>query len=364
MSTETIQRPIRKEKNIEFFKPTLSREDLKGVLECLVEEHLSTGEIVERFEKTFCHTFKIKYAISSNSLTSAYHLALLALGVKAGDSVLLSSYSPISALDAIFLIQAKPVIVDLKRNSFHPCPEEFLRKKNESGAKFALFDHSFGSLIRITDYSIEGLEVIEDFTEAIGATSETITVGKQTKIAICGLSAENIITTGNGAMIITAESQLANVVKSYKSGTSAKRNFGEPKYDYNLVDYQAALGIEQLSKLGVILERKKKIASAYLQAVQNSRLETFFQNPNEDTFQRFPIVVSGQNYEEIQRYFKSIHIGTQRTVEEPLHRVLEENHLEYPNAERLFQRGHCIPIYPNLTKDNVQRIATAIRRIY
>ncbi len=84
MSTETIQRPVRKEKDIEFFKPTLSREDLKGVLECLVDEHLSNGEIVERFEKTFCHTFKIKHAISSNSLTSAYHLALLALGVKAG----------------------------------------------------------------------------------------------------------------------------------------------------------------------------------------------------------------------------------------------------------------------------------------
>ncbi len=137
-----------------------------------------------------------------------------------------------------------------------------------------------------------------------------------------------------------------------------------PKFDYNLVDYQAALGIEQLSKLGVILERKKKIATAYLQAVQNSRLETYFESPQEDTFQRFPILVSGQGYEEILRYFKSIHIGTQRTTDEPLHRVLEENPLEYPNAERLFQRGHCIPIYPNLTKDNVQRIATAIRRIY
>lgn len=122
MSTETIQRPIRKEKDIEFFKPTLSREDLKGVLECLVDEHLSTGEIVERFEKTFCHTFKIKHAISSNSLTSAYHLALLALGVKAGDSVLLSSYAPISALDAIFLLSSKTSACGFKTKLFSSMP--------------------------------------------------------------------------------------------------------------------------------------------------------------------------------------------------------------------------------------------------
>lgn len=364
MSAETIQRPIRKEKEIEFFKPTLSREDLKGVLECLVDEHLASGQIVERFEKTFCHTFKTKYSVSTNSLTSAYHIVLLALGVKAGDPVLLSSFSPVSALDAIFLIQAKPVLVDLKKNSFHPDPEEFLKKKNESDAKFAIFHHNFGSLLNLGDYQTEGLEVIEDFSEAIGATSDSILVGRQSKVSICGLSAENMITTGNGAMILTGDLSLSNVLKSWKSGPSSKRNLGEPKFDYSLVDYQAALGIEQLSKLGVILERKKKIATAYMQAVQNSRLETYFQNPAEDTFQRFPILVSGQGYEEILRYFKSIHIGTQRTIEEPLHRVLEENPSEYPNAERLFQRGHCIPIYPNLTKDNVQRIATAIRRIY
>lgn len=364
MSAETIQRPIRKEKEIEFYKPTLSREDLKGVLECLVDEHLASGQIVERFEKTFCHTFKTKYSVSTNSLTSAYHLVLLALGVKAGDSVLLSSFAPISALDAIFLIQAKPVLVDLKKNSFHPDPEEFLKKKTEFDIKYAIFHHNFGCLVNLSQYQTEGMDVIEDFTEAIGASSETILVGRQSKVSICGLSAENMITTGNGAMILTQDQTVCQSIKSWKTGASNKRNPGEPKFDYNLVDYQAALGIEQLSKLGVILERKKKIATAYLQAVQNSRLETYFESPQEDTFQRFPILVSGQGYEEILRYFKSIHIGTQRTTDEPLHRVLEENPLEYPNAERLFQRGHCIPIYPNLTKDNVQRIATAIRRIY
>ncbi|TGN19011.1 DegT/DnrJ/EryC1/StrS family aminotransferase [Leptospira idonii] len=364
MSTDTIQRPLKKQKEIEFHKPTLSREDLKGVLECLVDEHLSTGEIVERFEKSFCHTFKYKHSISCNSLTSAYHLTLLGLGVGEGDSVILSSFAPVAALDAIFLIKAKPVLVDLAKNSFFPDAEEFRKKREAHNPKVAVFDHSFGSLINIADYELGETIAIEDYSEVIGATSEKITVGRQSKVSICGLTAENMITTGNGAMITTNDSSLATALRSLKSDRSSKRVLGEPKFDYSLIDYQAALGIEQLSKLGVILERKKKIAQAYLQAVQNSRLETYFAQPNEDTFHRFPIVVSTQGYEEVERYFKSIHIGTQRTITEPLHNILEENKLDYPNAERLYQRGHCIPVYPNLTKDNVQRIATAIRRIY
>jgi perosamine synthetase len=364
MTAEILQRPLKKQKEIEFHKPTLSREDLKGVLECLVDEHLSSGEIVERFEKSFCHTFKFKQSISANSLTSAYHLALLALGVGPGDSVLLSSFSPIAALDAIFLLKAKPVLVDLGRNSFHPDIDEFKRKRVESNAKVAIFDHTFGSLINISKYELGETLALEDYSEAIGATSELIPVSKQSVVSICGLSSENMITTGNGAMITTSDSQFGNQIRSLKSGVTSKRNLGEPKFDYSLIDYQAALGIEQLSKLGVILERQKKIALAYLQAVQNSRLETYFSNPTEDTFHRFPILVTNQGYDEVQRYFKSIHIGTKRTIDEPLHNVLEENKLDYPNAERLFQRGHCIPVYPNLTKDNVQRIATAIRRIY
>jgi len=364
MNAEILQRPIKKQKEIEFHKPTLSREDLKGVLECLVDEHLSSGEIVERFEKSFCHTFKFKHAISANSLTSAYHLSLLGLGVKEGDSVILSSYSPIAALDAIFLIKAKPVLVDLGKHSFHPDIAEFNRKRSESNAKVAIFDHTFGSLIQINKYELGETSAIEDYSEAIGANSELIPVSRQSVISICGLNSENMITTGNGAMITSNDTNLSNVVRSLKTGKSSKRLFGEPKFDYSLIDYQAALGIEQLSKLGVILERQKKIAMAYMQAVQNSRLETYFSNPTEDTFHRFPIVVSNQGFEEVERYFKSIHIGTKRTIPEPLHSVLEENKLEYPNAERLYQRGHCIPVYPNLTKDNVQRIATAIRRIY
>ncbi len=365
MATDLLERTKKKNITIEYSKPTLSREDIKGVLECLVDDNLSTGLMVEKFEKLFSTTFRFKYTLSMNSLTSAYHCAFQALDVREGDSVILSDIAPIQALDAIYLIKAKPVLVDISKNSFHMDKELFQAALNSQQPKAIVLDHTFGCLLNANDYNIpENVPIIEDFSEAIGANSESISVGKQGKISICSLQVESIITTGNGAMIVTSDPIINQKLRSMVSGRSKTTIIEQAKYDYNLIDYQAALGIEQLSKIGVLLERKKKIAQSYLQAISSSRIETYFKNPVEDNFNRFPIVVSSGTYEETKRYFDSIHIGTTRIIEEPLHSILDFNRADFPNSERIFQKGHCIPIYPNLTKDNVQRIATAIRRIY
>jgi perosamine synthetase len=365
MAADLLERTQKKNIAIEYLKPTLSKEDIKGVLECLVDDNLSTGIMVEKFEKLFSTTFRFKHTLSMNSLTSAYHIALQTLDIGKEDKVLLSSLAPIQALDAIFLLKATPIIVDVAKNSFHMDKEKFQSAIQEFNPKLVILDHTFGCIIDANEYSMpEGTTCIEDFSEVIGATSERVSVGKQGTISICSLQVESIITTGNGAMIVTNDSALNQKLRSMVSGRSKVSIVEQAKYDYNLIDYQAALGIEQLSKIGVLLDRKKKIAQSYLQAVSSSRIETYFSHPIEDTFNRFPIVVSSGSYDETKRYFESIHIGTHRIIEEPLHSLLELNKSDFPNAERLYQKGHCIPVYPNLTKDNVQRIATAIRRIY
>ncbi len=365
MIQDILDRELKKKGAIEYLKPTLSREDLRGVLECLVDENLSTGQIVEKFEKLFASTFRFKYTLSVNSLTSAYHCALKALGVGENDAVLLSDIAPMAALDAIFLLRARPILVDIGKNSFHVDKEGFQRALESVRPKVVILDHTFGCLWDAKDYPIpEGCSLLEDFSEAIGVESEIHPVGKQGTIAICSLYVDSIITTGNGAMIVSSDKNCMDAVRAMIFGRSNTRLTDEPKFDYNLIDYQAALGIEQLSKLGVLLERKRKIGLTYIQAVQGSQVETYFKNPAVDTFNRFPIIVPSKDYESVKRYFDSIHIETVHVVPEPLHSVLEENKSQFPNSERLFQRGHCIPLYPNLTKDNIHRISTAIRRIY
>lgn len=362
--TEVLEKNTRKKTDIEYSKPTLSREDLKTVLEALVEDQLSSGSVTHKFEKAFSSTFRTKQVISANSLTGAYHLALLALEIQPGDKVALSTFSPLAALDAVFLVQAQPVVVDLERHSFHICPQELSKALEDESVKAVIVDHTFGSLVDFSKYDFKGKPVIEDFSEAVGARTETFTPGKQGKISICGLSVEFLITTGNGALICTDEDSIAKKIKARKEGKEPyARKEGQPRLDYDMIDYQAALGIEQLSNLGVILERKRKIAQVYLQSIQGSQVGSHFNDPNSETFNRFVIVAPG-NYEQVERYFRSLQIGTRRTVMEPIHHILDLPNSDFPNGERLYQRGHCIPIYPNLTKDNIQRISQAIRRIY
>ncbi|QDK21795.1 DegT/DnrJ/EryC1/StrS aminotransferase family protein [Leptospira weilii] len=364
IETEISEKNLKKKTEIEFHKPTLSREDLKTVLECLVEDHLTTGNVTIRFEKAFASTFRYKQVISSNNLASAYHLVLLALDIQAGDKVALSTFAPVSALDAIFLLKAIPVVIDLDKNSFHLSPEGLTKALQDSSVKAVVLDHSFGSIVDAKRYDFQEIPVIEDISEVLGAQSATFTPGKQGNIAVCGLSVDQMITTGNGAMIITDQESLAKKIRTMKAGKEPyQRKEGQPKLDYNLIDYQAALGIEQLSKIGIILERKRKIAQVYLQSISGSSVKTWYGDPNLDTFNRFIILAPG-SYEQVERYFRSLQIGTQKVAEEPIHHILELPNSDFPNGEKLFQRGHCIPIYPNLTKDNIQRISQAIRRIY
>nr|PJZ94044.1 pyridoxal phosphate-dependent aminotransferase [Leptospira ellisii] len=362
--TEILEKNPKKKTEIEFHKPTLSREDLKTVLECLVEDHLTTGNVTTRFEKVFGSTFRFKHVISSNQLASAYHLSLLALDIQPGDKIALSTFAPVSALDAIFLLKAVPVVIDLDKNSFHMSPEGLTTALENHSIKTIILDHSFGSVVDFKRYDFRGIPVIEDISEVLGAQSETFTPGKQGNIAVCGLSVDQMITTGNGAMIVTDQETLSKKIRAMKAGKEPyQRKEGQAKLDYNLIDYQAALGIEQLSKIGIILERKRKIAQVYLQSISGTSVSTWYGDPNLDTFNRFIIIAPGA-YEQVERYFRSLQIGTQRAGEEPLHHILELSNAEFPNGERLFQRGHCIPVYPNLTKDNIQRISQAIRRIY
>ncbi|EMP08317.1 DegT/DnrJ/EryC1/StrS aminotransferase family protein [Leptospira interrogans serovar Pyrogenes str. 200701872] len=232
---------------------------MKTVLECLVEDHLTTGNVTTRFEKAFASTFRYKQVISTNHLTSAYHLSLLALDVQAGDKVALSTFASVSALDAIFLLKATPVVIDLDKNSFHLNSEELTQKLADSSIKAIILDHSFGSVVDARRYDFKGIPVIEDISEVLGAQSATFIPGKQGSLAVCGLSVDQMITTGNGAMIITDQEPLAKKIRAMKTGKEPyQRKEGQPKLDYNLIDYQAALGIEQLSKIGIILERKEK----------------------------------------------------------------------------------------------------------
>ncbi len=354
-----------KNQNIEFNRPTISKEELETVLDCLVEDLVYSGIMVDRFEKEFKSTFKFKNVVTTHTVYSAYHLAFLALGISEGDKVLFSTFAPHAVLDTVLLLKAKPLIIDLEKSSFHMNKEELDKIVSEENPKLICLDHTFGCILNFKKYFSEEFEIpiIEDFSEVLGADPEEIKIGKQGKIGICGMLPNHVITTGNGAVIVSSDDSILEKIRNFKISLKEKRTASDPKFDYNLLDFQAAIGIEQISKLGILIERKKKIAQIYLQSVLSSSHETFFKNAAEDQFNRFPVIIN-KPHEETSNYFKSLQIGVERTIKQPIHKILELDNSKFANAERLFQRGILVPIYPNLTKDNVNRIAKSIKGIY
>lgn len=390
----------KKARPIEAHRPTLTKQELESVLNCLIEDRLGQGDITRRFERTFANAFGYKHVLAVNSLAAAYHLAYLALDMQPGDPVVMSAIAPIQACDAVRYCGGEPWIVDAARGSFHPDNEALLGKLREARGipaesspaesapapeasadgkpegeansdasteapqaprqAFYVYEHSFGSPspAPVSEIAGLGVKIVEDFTGLVGSERNGEYFGRSGAIGVCGLSEYDLLTTGNGAVIVTSDPKLFKKLQGMRYG--ARRNASQLAYDYRLEDFQAAMGLDQLSRLGITLARRKKIGQKYLETLRTTRHEAYFKEPGVDAYLRFPVLVN-KSSEEVQRYFASLQIGVGKTLDPPVHHALDLPRLEYPNAERLYQKSVCVPIYPALTANNVERIASSLR---
>ncbi len=357
-------------KSIEYNKTYLSKEELEAVLNCLLEDNITTETLTEKFEKLFCETLNFKKAIAVNSKVSAYHLAFLSLNLQPENSVWLINVSSVHALDAARYMNANINLIEIDKNSFFPNKEELQKiikeKMKENDVFIADYIHGAYFEFPFELLKEKKIHIIEDITGILGyqiygngnGVSEP-NIGKSSIIQICGLNTDDIITTGKGAIILTESNKIYKMIqeKTY----SKLRNQNEIAYDYILEDFQSAMGIHQLNKLGSIITRRKKIAQKYLEGIKNSFNETYFKYYNYDNYHRFPVVFQ-KNPEEVQRYFKSLKIEI-KPYPLPLHKYLNLDYSNFQNSERLLKKSFCIPIYPMLSASNVERIVNAIRGI-
>lgn len=379
MALAGIYRTEKKPGPIEAQRPALSKEELESVLDCLIQDRLGSGSICERFEKSFAQVASYKHTLAVNSLTAAYHLAFLALEIGPDDEVWMSALSSISALDACRYVGATPRLLDPARSSFH-VEQDSIEKLLGSDQKEApvsedpgfridqekkdlkrvyLLDHTYGSRspLNVAWLKEQGFLLVEDFTGMPGADAEGSYTGQTGDVAVCGLSEYDLVTTGNGAMVVTSEPRIQKKMLSLRYGN--KRDRKATAYDYRLEDFQAAMGLIQLNRLGLTLSRRRKIGEKYLQTLRQTKHESYFKETGVDCYHIFPVVVA-KTHDEVERYYNSLQIGITR-VPEPLHHFLDLPRLEFPNAERIYQKAICVPVYPALTANNVERISSSLR---
>lgn len=362
----------RKSKGIAFLKPAISKNDIKSVLESIISDEISYGQTARTYEKEFGETFEFTHALSTTSLYSAFHLTFLSLDIKSGAEVILASNAPLPALDAIYQAGGEPVLVDIQKNSFHPSQESILSKITDK-TRCIVLSYPYGSYYdyqklksAVSEMNKPGKEkiyILEDISYIIGSENNGGYVGADADVAIAGLHEDMLMTIGKGAMLLTNQKNIYAVLKDRRMHGSSK--IYRPRFDYGITDYQAAMGLEQLGHLKAVIDRKRKIGERYLEVVmQNQTLETYFKALRIDTYGAFPIIAQ-KPLEHLQKYFNSLQIQCSRTIPfSPLHEMLGLSASDFPNTNRLFERGILIPVYPGLSRANVERIIASLKSYY
>src|SRR5208283_1973592 len=271
--------PVRPRTNrLVFGAPVLGEEEIASVAECIRSNWIGLGARVERFEQEFARYKGAPFAQAVNSGTAAIHLALVALGIGAGDEVIAPAMTFCSTIHSIVHTGAKPVLVDCCRDTLNIDPDA-IEKQITARTKAILVVHMCGRCCEM-DPILEiarrhGLRVIEDCAHAIESTYHGQVAGLMGDAGCFSFYPTKNITTGDGGMVITRDPQLFQRVKVLSlHGMTAdawSRFVGGPVgyeviaagYKYNMTDMAAALGLPQLAKIEEHWQQRQQIWSLY-----------------------------------------------------------------------------------------------------
>jgi dTDP-4-amino-4,6-dideoxygalactose transaminase len=272
--------PIRApERRLIFGAPVIGEAEIASVTECLRSNWIGLGGRVERFEQEFSRYKGAPYAVAVSSGTAAIHLALLALGIGAGDEVIAPAMTFCSTIHSIVHTGAKPVLVDCSRSTFNIDPAQ-IEERITARTKAILVVHMCGRCCEMDAIGNiarrHGLRVIEDCAHAIEATHHGVPAGLMGDAGCFSFYPTKNITTGDGGMVITRDRQLYERVKILSlHGMTAdawSRFVGGPTgyeviaagFKYNMTDLAASLGLPQLATIEERWQQREQIWLAYL----------------------------------------------------------------------------------------------------
>lgn len=346
---------------IKHSKPSICEEDMKGVTQSLKSCFLTQGQKVDEFEVNMRHFIGMKYALAVNSGVAALHLSLLALGVKEEDEVIIPSFVCTALLNAINYVGAKPVIVDINQEDFNISFKETRRSINDK-TKAIIIPHMFGCSVRIENFKGLGIPIIEDCAQAIGAIHRRQKVGSFGVISIFSFYATKMMATGYGGMALTNSEEYYQKMLDLRNLDN--RDYYIPRYNYQLSDMQASLGITQLSKLPVFVKRRKAIARIYNSSFDDLDIILPYSTHNkQNIFFRFLFQTDKSIKTIIYKYERS-GIEVCRPVYKPIHQYLKLNSKHYLITEHAFNTCISLPIYPALTEYEIEQIVETTKKIF
>lgn len=346
-------------------KPTLDEKEIEAIQEVILSGWVANGEKVKNFERDFCKYlgFNSNCAVAVSSGTAGLFLALKAIGVGENDEVILPTYVCSAVLNAIYMAQAKPILVDIDDKDFN-ISFDLVNQLINQRTKALIIPHTYGVPIDIHRIKNIGIPIIEDCAQAIGSKIGDDYAGTIGDISVFSFYATKVITTGNGGMVLTQRKEYIDRLKDYLDFDYRENYY--PRFNFLMSDIQGAMGISQLGKLDYLLKKREEIADCYMSICQEKGWD--FQRPRQNTLKqnhyRFVIKSESSLINKLKDYLDSREIRTIIPIEkkELLHNYLGLDSSRFYVSQKIAETTLSLPAYPQLVVNgDIEKIVDVLR---
>lgn len=355
-------------------RPWITQVEIARVTESLQRSQVAGGPAVELFERLFAKTHGAEYGVTCNSGTTALQLALRAVGIGPGSLVAIPSLTMVAVANAVLYCGARPVFVDSDQTG-NPCPQALERVAPLCGA--VVIPHLYGQpaheAVRAVRRRCPTTWIIQDCAEAHYVDLPLI---DHRTLATFSFYGNKIITCGEGGMVLTQLAELAERLAGLRAHAFTPGdhfNHQELAYGYRMTEMAGAVGLAQHSRYLEILARRAELARQYERQLQDVRwLQPFIRTSERVSWWVYPVLVR-RDSTSLYSVARARNVLAEHGIEtrrffSPLHgqRHLAQyvtNHELFPVATDLHRRGFYLPLYPEMTPDDVGYIASALRSI-
>jgi len=370
---------------IRLSAPSIEEDDLQAVREVLQTGYLVQGPRVAAFERRVAELVGTRHAIAVTNCTAALQMALLALDVRPGDLVIVTSYSWISTANVVELCGAQPVFTDIDPHTFNMCPDslaDVLRRlyanpETARRVKAILPVHTFGQMAdmpKILELAQQyNLLVIEDAACALGASLKGKQAGSWGVMGCFSFHPRKAVTTGEGGIITTDDDQLAWRLRALRNHgmdpDSPTPSFVMPGFNNRMTEFQAALGLTQIGKLERIVQARREGARRYDQLLE----PTFITPPRvtPDSYHVYQSYVALLPKELAPQRGKIIKHLREKGVETTIgtwHMPLTDYYAkrygycsgDFPVTDEIFSRALALPLYENISLEDQHSVVEGL----
>ncbi len=364
---------------IKITKPYIGLSEHINTARVLISGNLSSGHYVDRLEKKFAEKFGTYHVLATSNGTTALHLALLACGVGVGDEVITTPFTFIATANSIIMCGATPVFVDVDKRTNNISPgaiEKAITKKTKAILAVNLYGMPCDYSSIRTKLHGKNIVIVEDAAQSVGAKYHGTYSGALGDIAAFSLYATKNITSGEGGLVTTNNSEYADDMRLRRQHGMLKSkpyDYRLMGYNYRMSDLQAAVAVAQMGRFETVKRKRKEVAARYTENLTGGLrgldlpLE---QEGVESAYHQYAIrLTQGAKMSRDELKIKLQKLGIITVIYYPnvlynVPHIRERSTFSIcQNAEDATKELLCLPIHPALAEDDQWYIIDSINQL-